>query len=326
MTAYFDIFNGDADGICALQQLRLAAPRPQAELITGVKRDIELVGRLLSATPAAELAGAEITVLDISLERNRPALATLPPSCRLFYADHHYAGEIPAGPNREFHIDPDSQQCTALIVDRLLAGRYRAWAVVGAFGDNLHDPARRAAAELGLAGGELEELRELGELLNYNGYGQQLADLHFPPATLYRELAPYPEPLAFCRRSAAMADLRRGFAADLGRARELTPLRDDAVGRVYQLPPRPWARRVNGVFANELARSAPDRAHALLVEGDDDHFLVSVRAPWQRPSGADTLCRRFPGGGGRAAAAGINGLPAAQIPAFLAAFSEIFQP
>jgi len=39
---HFDVFNGDADGICALTQLRNAQPR-EAELITGVKRDINLL-------------------------------------------------------------------------------------------------------------------------------------------------------------------------------------------------------------------------------------------------------------------------------------------
>ena len=42
--AEFDIFNGDADGICALTQLRNAEPL-ESTLITGVKRDIELVAK-----------------------------------------------------------------------------------------------------------------------------------------------------------------------------------------------------------------------------------------------------------------------------------------
>ena len=37
----FDVFNGDADGICALLQLRLERPLA-TQLITGVKRDIQL--------------------------------------------------------------------------------------------------------------------------------------------------------------------------------------------------------------------------------------------------------------------------------------------
>ena len=40
--AYIDVFNGDADGLCALHQLRLADPQ-NSTLITGVKRDIDLV-------------------------------------------------------------------------------------------------------------------------------------------------------------------------------------------------------------------------------------------------------------------------------------------
>ena len=36
MMADFDVFNGDADGICALVQLRQVEPR-DSKLITGVK-------------------------------------------------------------------------------------------------------------------------------------------------------------------------------------------------------------------------------------------------------------------------------------------------
>jgi len=43
--ADYDIFNGDADGICALLQLRLAEPR-ETTLVTGVKRDINLVKKV----------------------------------------------------------------------------------------------------------------------------------------------------------------------------------------------------------------------------------------------------------------------------------------
>lgn len=39
---FIDVFNGDADGICSLVQLRLAEPR-ESELVTGIKRDINLL-------------------------------------------------------------------------------------------------------------------------------------------------------------------------------------------------------------------------------------------------------------------------------------------
>ncbi|MFH7320063.1 acetyltransferase [Desulfurivibrio sp. D14AmB] len=320
---YFDIFNGDADGICALRQLRLARPRPEAELITGVKRDNALLAQLAGRS---ELAASVLTVLDISLDRNREALLALPAGCRVFYVDHHYAGAIPTAEGREFHIEPNPELCTSLIVDRLLEGRFRPWAVVGAFGDNLHGPARRAAAPLALAESDLQALREVGELLNYNGYGARLADLHFHPAELYRAVGEFADPLEFHRHSAQLRALREGFARDLEQARRLPPLEEGPAGRVFRLPDQPWARRVAGVFANELARARPAQAHALLVEQGGEGLLVSVRAPLERPAGADDLCRRFPSGGGRAAAAGINALPLELLPAFLAAFAATFAP
>ena len=67
---YFDVFNGDADGICALHQMRLANP-VESTLITGVKRDISLLKKVQAA------AGDQILVLDISLDKNRDDLERL---------------------------------------------------------------------------------------------------------------------------------------------------------------------------------------------------------------------------------------------------------
>ncbi|MDH3394004.1 MAG: acetyltransferase, partial [Desulfobulbaceae bacterium] len=111
----FDVFNGDADGICALHQLRLAEPRPDAQLITGVKRDIKLLAQIKNTRQA------QVTVLDISLDSNREDLNTLlSAGCTIFYADHHFAGDIPANNALTAHIDPGSEVCTSLIINRLL--------------------------------------------------------------------------------------------------------------------------------------------------------------------------------------------------------------
>lgn len=315
----FDVFNGDADGICALHQLRLAEPRPDAKLITGVKRDIKLLAKL------QDVAQAQITVLDISMDSNRQPLNTLLASGNtVFYADHHFAGEIPADTALTAHIDPNPEICTSLIIDRLLDGRYRPWAVAAAFGDNLHNAARQAGATLGLNEAELATLRELGELLNYNGYGRTVADLHLSPADLYRAVHDFEDPFAFCSQSSIMAKLRQGFEDDMAKARTNKPLADETVGRIYRFPAEPWSRRVAGVFSNEKAREREDLAHALLVDNGDATFTVSVRAPLSNKEKADTLCRRFPTGGGRAGAAGINQLDAEQVDTFILAFKEVF--
>ncbi len=166
MAKSYDIFNGDADGICALHQLRLDDPRA-AELVTGVKRDIGLLERV-DAQP-----GDELTVLDISMKVNAMSLArALANGARVRWFDHHASGTIPAHAQLEPHIDTSPDVCTSLIVDGVLGGRHRMWAVVAAFGDNLVSAAVRAAQPLELDHTELARLHELGDCLNYNAYGR----------------------------------------------------------------------------------------------------------------------------------------------------------
>ena len=313
----YDIFNGDADGICALHQLRLASPC-EAELVTGVKRDIRLLDKL------AGVENAALTVLDVSMNSNMEALQKLLPTCTTFYVDHHFAGDIPKSSNLTAHIDPSPEVCTSLIVDRLLGGKYRSWAVVAAFGDNLHESARKVAADLQLSEDEVARLRELGELMNYNGYGKTLPDLHFTPQELYLAIKPYEDPLEFCGQSAIPAALRAGFNDDFAKARAVKPLYDSEHGRIFQFPGQPWASRVAGVFSNEKAREMEEKAHALMVDNNDGTFMVSVRAPLSRRQGADSLCLSFPTGGGRAGAAGINALPQDQVDKFFNSFAEVF--
>lgn len=314
---YYDIFNGDADGLCALHQLRLAEPRT-ALLVTGVKRDLRLVEKV-DAQP-----GDELTVLDVSMQDNGESLARLlARGVRCLYFDHHFPGDIPAHGNLRAFIDTSPGVCTSLLVDRYLGGRMRAWAVVGAFGDNLDESAHAAARPLALPPADLERLAELGRCLNYNGYGERVEDLHYPPGDLYRMMSRYPDPIAFIELEPAFGVLRDGRADDAARVAHLSPIAESAGGAVYLLPDAPWSRRVSGTLANNLAQWDRERAHAVLV-AKPGGFTVSVRAPRARPTGADALCRRFSSGGGRAAAAGINMLQETQFDAFVAAFRSAF--
>jgi hypothetical protein len=316
---HIDVFNGDADGIIALHQLRLAEPRPEAKLISGVKRDIRLLGQVSSAE------NCTVTVLDISLDSNRDdLLRLLNNDCSVRYIDHHFSGAIPDSPRLTVHIDPSPDICTSLIVDRLLNGRFRAWAIAAAFGDNLHDSAVQTAKTIRLTDGEIKQLRELGELLNYNGYGVTVDDLHFTPQQMYQAVHAYEDPFDFIHNAAQLEILRSGFEKDITMARSLSPLRESPVGRIFELPPESWSRRIVGVFSNELARQEPDLAHALLIRNPDESFSISVRAPLNNKQGADSLCLQFPTGGGRKAAAGINALPPDQLQDFLNAFETAF--
>ena len=315
----FDVFNGDADGICALHQLRLADPVPDAELITGVKRDINLLSRI------EEVKSSSIAVFDISMHSNIASLEQLLAAGNdILYIDHHFAGAIPEASNLRHHIDPDPDQCTSLIVDSLLGGEFRLWALCGAFGDNLDKTANVTASEIGLSVSETECLREIGELINYNGYGSQVKDLYFPPENLYRAIREYRSPFDFFERSKTLKTLKVGFDSDMSLALSQPEYKTCGKNRIFRFPDNPWAKRVSGVFANLKARENPEGAHALITENRDESLRISVRAPLQNKQGADKLCRAFPSGGGRAAAAGINAMPADLLDDFLTKFQQTY--
>jgi len=316
---FYDIFNGDADGICALIQLRLAEPR-EALLVTGVKRDINLLQRV----DAGE--GDQLTVLDVSMAKNTADLQrVLAVGARVLYIDHHLPGEVPDSPRLQAIIDISPETCTSLLVDQRLGGKYRAWAVTAAFGDNLDASAEAAAQPLSISSVGLQGLRQLGIAINYNGYGSSVADLHFAPDQLYRELSLYENPEDYMRDpGSSWSALLAGYQQDMAHLASMQP--DHVTGKiaVFILPEEPWSKRVSGVFGNRLANEHPGRAPAVLSRNDSGAYTVSVRAPLNNRAGAGEFCSLFPGGGGRAAAGGINDLPVAQYGEFVRRFETAF--
>jgi hypothetical protein len=314
----YDVFNGDADGICALHQLRLHAPA-QATLVTGVKREIELLRRVPDG------ADADITVLDVSLDSNAADLRRLlDGGARVTYFDHHSADCAFAHPALELHCDGAADVCTSILVDRHLGGLYRPWAVAAAFGDNLAGPAQGLARTLGMDHAAVAALAQLGQVFNYNAYGECVADLHLDPTALYRSLEGYADPFDFIVASTAYRDLCAGYRDDCARLHELRPHWERDGNAVYVLPPTRWARRISGVLANRLAAQHGGGSFAVLNERSDGDYLVSVRSGAPAALSACGFCQQFDTGGGRKAAAGINRLPAADLERFMACFQDYF--
>ena len=312
-------FNGDADGLCALHQLRLSDPQPSV-LITGVKRDIELLKRV----PAG--AGDRVTVLDVSFDVNRAALQPLlDAGAFVRWFDHHHAGEIPCHPHFEPHIDVSADVCTSLLVDRALNGRYRSWAIAAAFGDGLKDVAKGLACKAALSPQQVELLERLGTLLNYNAYGDAVDDLHFDPAELADQMHAFSDPIEFVRASDAFATLAEGYRSDMTRARALQPLCNAPGAKVVMLPDEAWARRAIGSLANELMQVEPDCGIAILSPKPAGGYTVSVRAPACGRAPADAFCRQFATGGGRRGAGGINDLPHSDLDRFNGLFERHFR-
>ena len=318
--AIIDVFNGDADGICALIQYRLANPVKDAQQVTGVKRDIKLLDRVSAKQ------GDEISVFDISMDKNSQALqGLLTAGAKIFYVDHHLPGDIPDHPALHAIIDTSADTCTSLLMDQYLEGKYREWAIVAAFGDNMTGSAIKAAKTLGLKEAPLEQLKRLGISVNYNGYGSHIDDLHFNPGQLYREMQAYSSPFDYIHDTqSSYQTLQAGYDADIAKVQNLQPETSNASIAVYQLPDEAWARRVSGVFANQLANQYPDRAHAILTKNPDNGYVVSVRAPLNNLDHAGDLCKQFSSGGGRKGAAGINQLAASDLEKFVTLFDSTY--
>lgn len=319
MTHHIDVFNGDADGICALIQLRLANP-VESQLITGVKRDIALLQKVKANS------GDQVTVLDISLDRNRSDLDRLiSVGAHITYFDHHYAGQVPQSSNLEALIDESPDTCTSLLVDRYLNGQHSLWAITAAFGDNLVQIAEQRCVMARLNSIDTQKLRQLGELINYNGYGTQIDDLHFHPAKLYQALKRFQDPREAYDQAPEITTLATGYTEDIEHAKAMIAEIVTSTAAIYRLPDTAWARRAVGVWANDLSQDFPARAHLIICPDGEGSYTISVRAAKEHPYGASTFCRRYPGGGGREAAAGINNLPESSLAELIEAFELAFK-
>jgi hypothetical protein len=189
----------------------------------------------------------------------------------------------------------------------------------------LTEEGRALAAQAGLSSDDAEILRAVGTAINYNGYGESLTDLHVPPADLAEEMLRHPDPLDFAARSEVYQRVAEGYRTDMALAAGVRPARQSSGAVLFVLPDAPWARRVSGTLANDLAKAHAGEAVALLSPKTSGGYLVSVRVPRDARVSAEAFCRKFPTGGGRKTAAGINHLPAEALNEFGSAFENEFK-
>ena len=133
------------------------------------------------------------------------------------------------------------------------------WAVVGCFGDNLDTTADTLIGNLS-SSVDRDALKQLGICVNYNAYGSQPADLHFHPADLYRRMQRHTSPTALLQDD---RDLFETLGCSLRDRYERGPVGTRAVDdddiAVVSLPDEAWARRVSGVYGNDLANQSPEK-------------------------------------------------------------------
>lgn len=312
-----DVFNGDADGLCALQQYRLNFPM-LAHRVTGVKRDIQLLEKI------SDYENSQLNVFDISFDSNFEGVRQLlARNNRIIFFDHHSASMRFDHPDLELHCNSDSQTCTSLIVCDYTEARYTDWALVGCYGDGLDQKADQLAKQWGYSQLQCAQFRELGRLLNYNAYGDTLSDLYFSPYALAQQMQHYQSAQDFINSSDVFRVLQQGFASDMQVLADIHPTLQTEKLCLYILPDTASARRLSGTLATKIQQEQAARSVAMLshIPGG---YRISIRsaAPEEKP--AALLAQEFMTGGGRAAAAGINLLPVADYAGFSRRFVEYF--
>ena len=243
---------------------------------------------------------------------------------KVFYADHHQSGDFLTHKNFRSYINKSSDICTSLIINQYLTSKYQEWAIVGAYGDGMDESARIVANNSGLSRGDREQLKLLGECINYNSYGTNESDLLYHPTVLYDKLKSSLNPIDFIRNeSDVYNNLLDNYHVDMYKAKAILPEAKSDNFSIIILPDEPWSRRIIGVYANFLMYSDKNCAHVLMIPNKDNGYLVGVRAPYNNKIGVDTLCSMF-GGGGRKGAAGINNLPKQKRNNFIKEFKKKF--
>ena len=316
--ANYDVFNGDTDGIFAWHQLRLAHPR-DATIVTGVKRDVGLVSRVNAGK------GDMVTVMDVSHAKNRKDVQRLLDSGAIVeYFDHHDPSELIAHPNITYHINTEPNISTGLIVNSYVKGKNCLWSIATAFGDNHIELAINMAKSEGLDDEQINLLKQIGLVVNYNSYGQTADDLFYSPEEIAEAVkACGSDVFRFTEQSDIFSTLLENFSNDMASAGCQEPYSINENGVIYTLPNEDCTHRIMGSFSNHLVSTNKDLACAISVLNSDGTYRISVRSSINNPHGAGDLCKKF-GGGGREKAAGINNLPESELEEFKEEFEGTF--
>jgi hypothetical protein len=263
------------------------------------------------------------TVFDISLLSNadymKPILSN---GNSIKWFDHHEPGETELGDNFSIKVDADPNCCTNTLVDEYLNGLYRPWTICGMYGDNLHEQADKFNPCFDES--TMSQLKEVGETLNYNGYGNEELDLTVHPKDVYLDLKDYESPFEYRKKSESYNKIYTQMKSDEAELGSSEILHESETGKVILLPNTRASIRYSGIYSNQQTTDNPDKAFAILTSVDGGNYRISIRSPKTNPHGASKLALQFPTGGGREKAAGVNELPKSELNNFIEKFEEVY--
>ena len=132
----FDVFNGDAR-----RNLRAAAITTYGPRVMRRSLRVSSVISPYSLEWRRSLETTSRCLIFLWQKNQQPLRRLLDSDVTVDYVDHHAPGDIPKHRGLTVTISEASEVCTALLMNGRLRGAQVAWAVVGAFGDNLDEPA-----------------------------------------------------------------------------------------------------------------------------------------------------------------------------------------
>ena len=116
----------------------------------------------------------------------------------------------------------------------------------------------------------------LGTCINYNGYGSSLDDLIFTPEDLYNKIKPYADPFDFINNEPAYQTLVNGYREDMANAKAVQAEYETDSHALFIIENEKWAKRVSGVFANQLAQENAATGSNHPIAAGSNSFLVLV--------------------------------------------------
>jgi hypothetical protein len=266
-----DVCTGDADGLCSILQWRLHEPK-LTSMVSGPLCVTDAI-RNFQVFP-----GDEVLVCNLPLKFD-PSTQSHASGRRatVQYLDCR-AHDASACRLRKSAVSAASPTaCTSQVVDHLLQGAFRGWAMVGAYGSHRQHWADAQATASGLGVGARNQLQCLGEVISYNAEVTHARHLYLEPAHLYAQLAHYQDPLEFMQAESLADELDALRQADLRKAFALLPYWSDARASVYVLPDEDWASRVARQFQARLNGMNPERTFAVLSPSGAGTVRVAVQ-------------------------------------------------
>jgi len=285
--------DGDADGLTAAYQL--IKDRGNYEVITAPKRVVDLVNKVSEKIAS----GSEVVILDLSSETNKQGLDNLlAKHVKVEWIDHHeQIADLESKVLALINQSPEYN--TSTIINEKVNGKYVEWAIIGAFGDNKAKKANELAQKHNISPKYLSQLKEIGKLLNYNGF----AVIVSPEETL-NEMLKHNSPKTFAE-TAIFQKIKEQYQKDRAALGGVKPFYTSDKIVIYQLPESDASLAMFGEFANDL--QAKDKSKIYFVIAPDEkpsRYVLSIRTSGNPK--ANEIAKLFENGGGRADAAGAN--------------------